>query len=384
MMNLHKLSTNDLSSAEGYIKNEIKWLNINIKDSNNSKIEIRLMPEYVLLKGVEYNFYTNQTVMCSRKLDEKYMITWKYNGTGATVYNDGIRIQENSVGTKSLGVRVFIEKNGEIELVDTLNTVIRIVENNVVNKNILFIGDSRIEDGSQQWGYRTEIPTMTKSILDKSNNLLGTRGGDSVANHEGRSGWRSYDYCMSESFKGATNAFYNSEYTDTLDGLTSHFDFSYYMNNNSYSHVDCVAIYLGANDNYDDRGIKFQKMMIKSIKTFDSNIKILLFSEYLSPCDNYSLFKANSNYMNRRSQQMAYYKKQKQMIEDLGYSDITIVGANNVIDDWFDFNRKTRKLSYRNRDDELIEYIEDVVHPKGSGYDKIADLICGHINYILS
>ena len=113
------------------------------------------------------------------------------------------------------------------------------------------------------------------------------------------------------------------------------------------------------------------------------HIKILLFSDYLSPCDNYSLIKSNLNYMNRRSLQMNYYKKQKQMIEDLGYSDITIVGANNVIDDWFDFNRETRKPSYRNDDDELIEYIVDVVHPKKSGYDKIGDLICGHINYIL-
>lgn len=377
------ISSNDLSNAKGYIKNEIKWLNID-DTKNNSRIEIRLMPEYVLIKGVEYNFYTSQTVMCSRKLDEKYMITWTYNGTGGTVYNDGIRIKEDSVGTKSLRIRVFIEKNGKIELVDTLNTVIRIVENNVVNKNILFIGDSRIEDGSSQWGYRTEIPTMTKSILDKSNTLLGTRGGGSVANHEGRSGWRSYDYCMCETFNGATNAFYNSEYADTLDGLTSHFDFSYYMINNSYSHVDCVAIYLGANDNYNDNGIKYQKMMIKSIKAFDSNIKILLFSDYLSPCDNYSLLKSNLNYMTRRSQQMAYYKKQLKMIEDLGYSDIAIVGANNVIDDWFDFNRETRKPSYRNSDNELIEYIVDVVHPKASGYDKIADLICGHINYILS
>lgn len=377
------ISTNVLSNVKGYTKSEIKWLDVN-DNKNNSKIEIRLMPEYVLLKGVEYNFYTNQTVMCSRKLDEKYMITWSYNGDGGIIFDDGIKIKENSLGNKSLRIKVFVEKNGKIELVDTLNTVIRIVENNVVNKNILFIGDSRIEDGSPQWGYRSEIPTMTKSILDKSNTLLGTRGGGSLGNHEGRSGWRSYDYCMNESFNGTTNAFFNSEYTDTLDGLTSHFDFSYYMNNNNYTNVDCVAIYLGANDNYNDNGIIYQKMIIKSIKAFDSNIKILLFSDYLSPCDNYSLAKSSLNYMTRRSQQMGYYKKQMQMIEDLGYSDITIVGANNVIDDWFDFNRETRKPSYRNSDNELIEYIVDVVHPKASGYDKIADLTCGHINYILS
>ena len=376
------ISVNDLSSTKGYIKNEIKWLNIN--DNNNSKIEIRLLPEYVLLKGVEYNFYTNQTIMCSRKLDEKYMVTWTYNGAGGTVYNDGIRIKENTVGTKSLRVRIFVEKNGKIELVDTKNAVIRIVENNVVNKNILFIGDSRIEDGSSQWGYRTEIPTMVKSILDNSNTLLGTKGGGSLANHEGRSGWRSYDYCMNETFNGVTNAFYNSSFTDTYKGLTSHFDFSNYMNNNGYSSVDCVAIYLGANDNYNDNSVIYQALMIKSIKNYNQNAKIILFSDYLSPCDNHSLLKSNLNYMTRRSQQMAYYQKQKAMINELGYNDIFIIGSNNVIDDWFDFNRETRKPSYRNTDDELIEYIVDVVHPKKSGYDKIADLICGHINYILS
>ena len=81
---------------------------------------------------------------------------------------------------------------------------------------------------------------------------------------------------------------------------------------------------------------------------------------------------------------MAYYEKQKKAITDLGFSDVYIIGTNNMIDDWYDFNRSTRKISYRNSDTEKMEYIVDVIHPKASGYDKMADLVCGHINYILS
>ena len=182
--------------------------------------------------------------------------------------------------------------------------------------------------------------------------------------------------------RNCTNEFYNASFTDTLDGLTSHFDFSYYMQNKGYSSVDLVGIYLGANDLYDDNSIIYQKMMIKSIKNYNANIKIILFSDYLSPCDNYSLLPAGLNYIKRRTSQINYYAKQKQMINDLGYSDIFIVGANNVIDDWYDFNRSSRKISYRNSDNETKEYIIDAIHPKVSGYDKIADLVSGHINYI--
>ena len=380
------ISSDMAENIKGFVYKDIKWLRTSNKtDSKEEKIEIRLLEEYVLLKDVEYNFYTCQTVMCSSKLDKKYMVIWEYDGNGGTAYNDFIRIKETTIGTNNLTLKVFVEENGVATLVDSKTVKIKIVENSIMNKKLLFIGDSRIEDGSAPWTPRVQLVTTMKNVLDSSNVFLGSRGGGNLANHEGRSGWRSYDYCMTEydSKRDYSNDFYNSNFTDTLDGLTSHFDFSYYMSNKGYDTVDLVGIYLGANDLYNDNSIIYQKMIIKSIKSFNQNIKIILFSDYLSPCDNYSLLPAGLNYKKRRLSQMAYYEKQKQMITDLGYSDVYIIGTNNMIDDWYDFNRSNRKISYRNSDSEKMEYIVDVIHPKASGYDKMADLVCGHINYIL-
>ena len=377
------ISSDKAESIKGYVYKDLKWLRSSeLKDN----IEIRLLEEYSLLKNVEYNFYNCQTVMSPKKLDEKYMVIWKYNGSGGTVYNDCIRIKESSTGTNSLKIKVYLQENGELTLVDSKTAKINIVENTIMNKKLLFIGDSRIEDGAAPWQPRVQLVTTIKNTLNESNIFLGSRGGGSLANHEGRSGWRSYDYCMTEydSHRNYSNEFYNSDFTDILNGLTSHFDFSYYMSNKGYDTVDLVGIYLGANDSYNDKSIIYQKMIINSIKSFDVNIKIILFSDYLSPCDNYSLNPAGITYINRRLSQMSYYEKQKQMITDLGFSDVYIIGINNMIDDWYDFNRKIRKISYRNSDSETVEFIEDAIHPKASGYDKMADLVCGHINYILS
>lgn len=385
------ISSDVSESIKGFVYKDLKWIRaLNNTDSReerkDEKIEIRLLDEYVLLKDVEYNLYTSQTVMCSRKLDEKYMVIWQYNGDGGTVYNDFIRIQETNTGVNNLTLKVFVEEDGVSTLVDSKTVRIKVVENTVKNKKLLFIGDSRIEDGCAPWPARVQLVTTMKNTLDASNTFLGTRGGGSLANHEGRSSWRSYDYCMTEydSRRNYSNEFYNPNFTATLDGLTSHFDFSYYMTNEGYNAVDLVGIYLGANDLYDDNSIIYQKMMIKSIKSFDPNIKVILFSDYLSPCDNYSLLPAGLTYIKRRLSQMAYYEKQKQMVTDLGFSGVYIIGTNNVIDDWYDFNRKNMKISYRNSDSEKIEYIVDTIHPKASGYDKMADLVCGHINHILS
>lgn len=380
------ISSDKAENIKGYVYKDLEWLRSSNETKLKDNIEIRLLEEYSLLKNVEYNFYNCQTVMSPKKLDEKYMVIWEYNGSGGTVYNDCIRIKEISTGTNSLKVKVYLQENGELTLVDKKTAKINIVENSIINKKLLFIGDSRIEDGTVPWPSRVQLVTTIKNTLNESNIFLGSRGGGSLANHEGRSGWRSYDYCMTEhdSHRNYSNEFYNSDFTDTLNGLTSHFDFSYYMSNKGYDTVDLVGIYLGANDSYNDKSIIYQKMIINSIKSFDINIKIILFSDYLSPCDNYSLIPAGLTYINRRLSQMSYYKKQKQMITDLGFSDVYIIGTNNMIDDWYDFNRKTRKTSYRNSDSETVEFIEDVIHPKASGYDKMADLVCGHINYILS
>ena len=163
------VSSDLIENIRGFMYKELKWLKVPKNEYKEEKIEIRLLDEYVLLKDVEYNFYTCQTVMCSRKLPDKYMVIWQYNGSGGTSYNDSIKILETSTGVHYLTVKVFKEEEGELVLVDSKTTKISIVENTVANKNILFIGDSRIEDGTSPWPARVQLVTTIKNTLDASN-----------------------------------------------------------------------------------------------------------------------------------------------------------------------------------------------------------------------
>ncbi len=106
--------------------------------------------------------------------------------------------------------------------------------------------------------------------------LTGTRGSD-FNRHEGRSGWRMYDYINRQSSSGITNAFYNP--------TARKFDFSYYMRVNGYLTPGYVLIEMGINDTflyYSDNSLNAEiknilsryEAMITSIRAYQSTIKI--------------------------------------------------------------------------------------------------------------
>ena len=178
-----------------------------------------------------------------------------------------------------LPLKVKFFKNNVLISEKSTNITVCSDTNKTTTEKCLFIGDSTTNHGVYTQALLDKFSTDTMKI-----ELLGTRGMHPNS-HEGRSGWSALQYVSSASLSGVTNAFW--------DG--SKFNFTYYMNQNSYTNVDYVFIHLGINDIFnimsdDDADIELPnilnrfKVMINSIKAFDTNIKIGIISTI--PCNN--------------------------------------------------------------------------------------------------
>lgn len=146
---------------------------------------------------------------------------------------------------------------------------------------ILVIGDSTV-----QAGVETQ-KMLDMSIADGySLSLLGTRG-VGLNQHEGRGGWTAnmYAYSASNSSETVFNAFYNP--------VVQRFDFSYYMQNQGYTSVDCIFLQLGINDIFApkkdielnpkiDSFLSDMDLIINSIHEYDANINIVI--NLVIPC----------------------------------------------------------------------------------------------------
>ena len=142
---------------------------------------------------------------------------------------------------------------------------------------VLVIGDSTV---NQHLETQKMLDLATEQGYELT--LLGTRGvSGSLNQHEGRGGWTAKMYCenSSNTSGSVTNAFFNPS--------SQTFDFSYYMNQQGYKGVDCVFIQLGINDIFSAKTDKELETlqsdfytnidkMIASIKSYDSNIRIII------------------------------------------------------------------------------------------------------------
>ncbi|MBE6903973.1 MAG: SGNH/GDSL hydrolase family protein [Ruminococcaceae bacterium] len=173
---------------------------------------------------------------------------------------------------------------------ETINLTIAVYDrdNNILNKgttkieikdktqkdslSILIIGDSTIA---------ANIEPQTVLSLANNNNysltMLGTEG-KNLNKHEGKSGYTAKMFVETKSTTSCSNPFYNPN--------TKKFDFSYYMQSQSYPKIDCVSIQLGINDltkctstQHLNNNMKtyFENMefIINNIHSYDSNIKII-------------------------------------------------------------------------------------------------------------
>lgn len=226
------------------------------------------------------------------------------------------------------------------------------------NRNILIIGDSRIEMGIPK-GFLTDLFNNDAMSI----NLLGTRG-QTPNLHEGRSGWWAQLYCENSSYNGVDNPFYNNG-----------FDFSYYMNNQNFESVDIVIINLGKND-VNKYGanvfINYIDQMIASIKDYDANIKIILgLSELFCDVDTLG---NKDRFLLYHKEIIEHYKNANNIYLSCEYLNVNTTHDFNT-SEYFINPRDPKKLGVKST---------DVTHPTDSGFGKIADCQYYMIKYIES
>lgn len=238
-------------------------------------------------------------------------------------------------------------------------------------KKVMLIGDS-LTDADATSG---ELVTMFNDDV-MNIELVGTLGTAPNLN-EGRAGWRAYTYakCARGSDDVASLAYTNPFYNPS----TQQFDFNYYMTQNGFSGIDYVFICLGTNDlgasnhTSDADILSYYDIMINSIHSYDSNIKIGL---WLPPTR--SLYANN----NRKAIDFSL-RMNKLLISTYGTSEsnkIYLVPVYLNVDPEHDYNSSEVPISSRNTN-YTMEISIDAVHPAVVGYKKIADVIYSYIKF---
>lgn len=296
-----------------------------------------------------------------------------------------IRFQDNTVRqlTGSIRFRNSITSaynspslpNNVLRKAITVNTISAFAGSGVTRK-VLLIGDSWTAPGK----YARELRNLFESEDEPMNiTLLGTLGnggayvGPENGYHEGHGAFSSKTFCTKSTHNTYANAFYNP--------TTETFDFSYYMNNCGYSSVDDVFINLGVNDVAEmqdfDEIISYWDIMINSIKTYNSNIKVFIGLCGLPAQYKYST--TNNNCNRSKARRLLFHER---LISEYGNREsdgLIIVPLHLSIDTEHDFPTAQMARSYR--DSTLVDYCTDNVHPSDIAYNKIADRIRTYIKY---
>lgn len=200
-----------------------------------------------------------------------YLIRWgQYtNATDIRDYEDYVSLTGLSANQKDV---YFATYDRGYNLIEEGTT--RVIINGGANGSIpqsqtmLMLGDSFLTFLTLQSELRTLFSEQGQTLT-----LLGSQQSASLNRHEGYAGWKFTDFTTDS--KASTNPFWNS--------TTSSFDFSYYMTQKSYSHVDSVYIQLGTNDakatslqtDFSEI-ISAAQTIVSSILAYDSSIQIYL------------------------------------------------------------------------------------------------------------
>lgn len=244
-----------------------------------------------------------------------------------------------------------------------------------VTRKVLVIGDSIT--AANVWTDKL-VDLFSDDVMNIE--MLGTRG-TSKAPNEGRGGWRAWNYAFE---KDASNDGLSSSVTNPfLNPTSNNFDFSYYMTKQNYTSVDYVLLCLGTNDvsrnthNTDDDILLAWKTIIDSIKSFDNNIKILIWLLPM-PCGltneqpKKDMFLHMKELLINKYDNMASRQTNKIYLVDVGCS----------VSPTDDFNYKEELVSEYG--DEKWKRPTDIIHPANKGYYAIAKNIHAGIKAIES
>lgn len=344
-------------------------------------VDILLPASDVAVVGREYNIYKNTIVFSSLPVDN-YDIVMQLNDTSVEYYNyhDVWRFTPAKAGTYTLTVKVRDIKTGNNDIYATKTMTLYVVENTaMVNKNVLFIGDSLTAAGI----YTAEIQNnLSGGEIMSVGTIETTRTVNGVAitsKHEGRNGWATWDYAgtkidSTSKFLSDANVFRNPD--------TNKFDLGYYMDTyHSGVTLDAVCLNLGTN------GIGAQisvvtgmDELITRIREYSSTLPILIhipipvapqdYRAYLTYQEN-----ASSPYM-----RMRWYDLAKVYIDKYEgtMSGVYLMPVYLNMDTEYDFPTQTMVASARNPTQ--IKRITDG-HPNTYGYLKMADVYFANLLY---
>lgn len=354
LIDLEWLNTSPSDNSVSYNK-----LGTDVKSLLNSNPKI-LIPENInCIVGTELNLYKKSFIATENF--EKIFVDFSYTGHGLHVYNDRASIIETTEGEYTLTVKICqINNSNDISIIHQYTYTIKAFNFSSNSGKIICLGDSRTASG------------IYVDTLNSLNNLtfLGTRETENHIKHEGRNGWSIYNYLHDATKNGLSNPFYNSQNPRTITetGDTMYFDFAYYMNQQNYNSVDYVAILLGANDAFTQYSVIRLNKIIENIHSFNSNIKVLVMNEYISP-DTGSTYE-------RRNLQRQYYTKFEEQFG--ARNNIYIVPLHLAIDDNYDFPHSNINICQFNNNQ--ISVVSDFVHLNNFGYIKLANFLNGYIN----
>lgn len=337
----------------------------------------------VAVIGHEFNMYYRNVVQCYN-IDD-YIISCSISPNPSSIFNknntnmlsDCFRITppEGSEGVYTLRLRLKDKVTGII-VADQTTTLHIIADTTVSGKTVMFIGDSLTDAGI----YPAEIQ---HNLSNGGIVSLGTRSdtvmiGDAslTVNHEGRSGWASYDYTRSVTNyrTDVDNPFWNE--------ASGAFDFSYYMAQQGYDGVDVVCINLGTNGVTSSATIPAIDEMIQSIHQYDSNIKIIV--SLITQGATQTGFGINVGIMSGSQFDYDAITLVKQYIAKYDGVDenVDVSELYFCLDKLNDFDTRTEAVSARNPNTRTVQ--TNNVHPNKYGYLKFADVYYNNILYHLT
>ncbi|MCJ7857020.1 SGNH/GDSL hydrolase family protein [Lachnospiraceae bacterium NSJ-143] len=332
------------SKTEGF-----SYESTGIKADCIAEKEIVVPEEIYAITGTTVDF-NNALLNCGMDLGDTLTVM---DFMGETVAEDGrLKLDsENESPYTAYGVylnkdidRSKVYKNVKIKFSDAKDNILS-------HKKIMFLGDSLINENLYP-EYFTEITE------NEGMELIGTRG-EEGSRHEGRGGWAAYDYCNTESKYGYSNPFLNSN---------RKFDFKYYMENNGYESVDYVVINLGINDlnlaghNSSDEILANLDTIIKSIKAFDSNTRVVLNAPLM-------LFDSSST-KTAKNDRLELAKSLSSHYYGLEEDGIYVSPVYMNIDSFGDFKFILNQIDEYNQDSSMK--VTDTTHPNNGGYEALA------------
>lgn len=334
--------------------------------NESTDIEIVLPSKYCVVKGMQANVYYNNAVRyCDTDKLPRIRMNGKFNNY--KTFGEYTASSEDTYFDALL--RVYLKNTKDVALEQLIRIQPVTTTAGSGTKKVLIIGDSYTAHNI----YITKLNDLFTNDSNMSVEFLGTRG-TSPCNHEGRSGWRAYEYvnlATGEFGELVDNPFYNAS--------TSTFDFSYYMTQQGYDSVDYVCINLGTNDisrshhaTTDDM-ITAYNQMITSIRDYNPDIKIFI---------GLPGSRALGDMMNKDLIDTAL-SATKALIEEYDNREsdgIYLMPYYLNIDPDNDFNFSSENVSDRNPNMN-IKIASDKVHPSTYGYYKIADVIYSTIKY---